>query len=46
MTNLQVENRREITFSQNIILINDFTELIISENSDTNYGVTYLKELR
>ena len=46
MTNLQIENRREITFVPSITLTSDLTTLSISENSETNYGVTYLKELR
>ena len=46
MTNLQIENREEITFTSSVILTNDLTTLSISENSRTNYGVTYLKELR
>ena len=46
MTNLQIENRREIIFIPTITLTNDLTTLSISENSNTNYGVTYLKELR
>ena len=46
MTNLQIENRKEITFVTSTTLTNDLTTLSISENSRTNYGVTYLKELR
>ena len=46
MTNLQIENRKETTFNSDIILNNELTNVIVSENSDTNFGVTYLKELR
>jgi len=46
MTNLMAENRKETDFTPSGALTNDFTTLTISENSDTNYGVTYLKELR
>ena len=46
MTNLQVENRREIEFTTSVELSNSVTTLTVSENSLTNYGVTYLKELR
>ena len=48
LTNLQIENRVEKTFTTSIDLNNadNTTNLLIAENSDTNYGVTYLKELR
>ena len=46
MTNLMVENRAESTFNPTIDLTNELTTLKLQENSDTNYGVTYLKELR
>ena len=46
MTNLQNENRREISFTTSVELTDSYTTLNVSENSDTNYGVTYLKELR
>ena len=46
MTNLMVENRAEVTFNPSIELTNELTTLKIQENSETNYGVTYLKELR
>ena len=46
MTNLQIENREEIDFTSTVELTNNPTTLIVSENSETNYGVTYLKELR
>ena len=46
MTNLMVENRAEVTFNPSIELKNELTTLKIQENSETNYGVTYLKELR
>ena len=46
MTNLMVENREEVTLNSLINLSNRLTTLKIKENSDTNYGVTFLKELR
>ena len=46
MTNLMIENRKEVTFNPSITLTEDLTTLKIAENSQTNYGVTYLKELR
>ena len=46
MTNLQKENRVEKSFIPNAILNDELTTLNVSENSRTNYGVTYLKELR
>ena len=46
MTNLMVENREEVIFHSSIDLTEEKTTLKISENSITNYGVTYLKELR
>ena len=46
MTNLMVENREEVTLNPKIVLTEELTTLKISENSKTNYGVTFLKELR
>ena len=46
MTNLMVENREETSFDPSAPLTEDFTTMTVSENSQTNYGVTYLKELR
>ena len=46
LTNLQVENRIETSFTPSITLNSAKTTLEIKENSETNYGVTYLKELR
>ena len=46
MTNLMVENRVETSFNPSAPLTEDFTTMTVSENSQTNYGVTYLKELR
>ena len=46
MTNLMVDNREEVTFNPSVTLTKKLTTLKLSENSDTNYGVTYLKELR
>ena len=46
LTNLQVENRVETSFTPSITLDSAKTTLEIKENSETNYGVTYLKELR
>ena len=46
MTNLMVENREEVRFNPTITLDGKDTTLKISENSETNYGVTFLKELR
>ena len=48
LTNLQIENRVETTFTTaiDLNLLDNTTNLSIEENSDTNYGVTYLKELR
>ena len=46
MTNLMVENREEVTFNPAVSLTNQLTTLKIEEDSDTNYGVTFLKELR
>jgi hypothetical protein len=46
MTNLMVENRVEVTFNPTFNLTKKLTTLKLHENSDTNYGVTYLKELR
>jgi hypothetical protein len=46
MTNLMVENRVETSFDPITPLTEDFTTMTVSENSRTNYGVTYLKELR
>ena len=46
MTNLMVENRKEVTFHKSLDLTEEDTTLKISENSITNYGVTFIKELR
>ena len=46
MTNLMIENREEVLINPSIELTNHLTTLKIAENSPTNYGVTYLKELR
>jgi hypothetical protein len=46
MTNLLVENREEVIFNSSTTLTNELTTLNISENSETNYGVTFIKELR
>ena len=46
MTNLMVNNREEVTFNPSVVLTNQLTTLKFAEKSKTNYGVTYLKELR
>ena len=46
MTDLMVENRKEVNLNPTITLTEELTTLKISENSPTNYGVTFLKELR
>ena len=46
LTNLMSENRVEVTFRSDYSLSEDYTTLYISENSPTNYGLTYIKELR
>ena len=49
ITNLQKENQG-LNYKKNLITINipsaDLTTLTISENSPTNFGVTYINELR
>ena len=48
LTNLNIENSEEIIFtsSSEEVSEGDTTSLKISENSETNYGVSFIKELR